>query len=391
VNALLTNLKRAYSRNVSLVAGVLIVLLLLDAGFVLVRTALPAADTSARQSVAAPAESTLARVADEAGDAALLAPAGAPNSALAESDSVVLAQARQPASLPRTRFEEPVAEAELSNWAAQQPSACPSASGSVVTETVPSKVLGIALPVHVYLPPCYDPEHSEYPSLYLMRGTDGYGNWVKMGLPEVAEVQIGVGMLPPFIAVMPATDEWTRNGGKFRFSDGGRNSWEAFMVDELMPFIDARYSTWRSRDGRAIGGISRGAYWSIEIAFKHPDLFGAVGGHSPSITPDMLIGVPYNFSMVSLAATPEDVQSLRIALDAGGNDWAQKGVNRLSADLDALNIPYTATSGDGIHDDRYWTSRIGDYLAFYTANWPRQPRARSALVGYAGDIAPDQP
>jgi enterochelin esterase-like enzyme len=382
VNSILTNLRRAYSRNVSLVAAVLVVLLLLDAGFVLMRTAWPSSDAGASQAGVAPAESSLARVAAEASDTAVAL-------ALSGPESAILAEARQPASLPRTRFEEPVAEAELANWSAQ-PNSCPSAAGRVATETVPSKVLGVPIPVHVYLPPCYDPERSEYPSLYLMRGTDGYGNWVKMGLPEVGDVQIGVGMLPPFIAVMPATDEWTRNGGKFRFSDGGRNSWEAFMVDELMPFIDARYSTWRSRDGRAIGGISRGAYWSLEIAFKHPDLFSAVGGHSPSITPDMLIGVPYNFSMVSLAATPEDVASLRITLDAGKNDWAQKGVNRLSADLDALNIPYTATSGDGIHDDRYWTSRIGDYLAFYTASWPRLARPRSPLVSYAGDIAPSQ-
>ncbi|MCS7062191.1 MAG: hypothetical protein RMN25_13655, partial [Anaerolineae bacterium] len=106
------------------------------------------------------------------------------------------------------------------------PIACGSLSGRLVTETIASKVLGVNLPVHVYLPPCYDGKRYAYPVIYLMRGTDGYGNWVRNGLPEVADLHIGLGLLPPFVAVMPATDESAVNGGKFRYSSRGSNSWE---------------------------------------------------------------------------------------------------------------------------------------------------------------------
>jgi enterochelin esterase-like enzyme len=249
----------------------------------------------------------------------------------------------------------------------------------------------MSLPVHIYLPPCYDPAGHAYPALYLIRGTDGYGNWIKNGLPELADEQIAAGALPAFIAVMPATDERARGGGKYRYSSSGGGSWEEFMLSELLPFVESNYSVWRDRDGRAIGGISRGAYWSLEIAFRHPDVFSIVAGHSPAITPDILIGVPGNFSMLDLAESADSVRSLRIYLDAGDNDWARRGVQRLSEDLDASGIPYTATSGEGIHSDPYWASRMGDYLAFYAAGWPSAARAKASSVGFAGNAVPGQP
>lgn len=368
------------SRNVSIVAAALTVLLLLDSGFVLWRTSNPPAPTPAPTPAPAirflqPAQPT-------------------PSSANPTPRANPITQApvsRQPAAaaptvapIPVTRFEAPLNDQEIAEMAVEPtPSACPALSGRIITETINSAVLGASIGVHVYLPPCYNPDKFIYPALYLIRGTDGYGNWVKMGLPEAADTQISLGRLPPFVAVMPATDEGGRSGGKYIYSSSGRSSWEGFMLDELVPFIEQKYSVWQDRAGRAIGGISRGGYWSIEIAFQHPDLFSAVGGHSPSITSDMLIGTPAGFSMLSLARSVDAIKTLRIELDAGRDDWAQKGVNKLASDLDAQGLPCTVTSGDGIHSDNYWSSRIADYLAFYAANWPRIARARPVQIGSA--------
>jgi len=163
------------------------------------------------------------------------------------------------------------------------------------------------------------------------------------------------------------------------------------MVNELVPLMEDKYSAWQDREGRVIGGISRGGYWSLQIAFANPDKFSAVGGHSPSITPDKLIGTPAGFSMLSLAKSITELNTLRIFLDAGNTDWAQSGVATLSRDLDAKHIPYSVSSGEGGHEDRYWSSRVADYLAFYSANWPRIARARTANKGSAADAARTQP
>lgn len=264
--------------------------------------------------------------------------------------------------------------------------------GQLVTDTIASKVLGLSLPVHVYLPPCYDGERYTYPALYLIQGSAfSFGEWVVDGVPTAADEQMGKGALAPFIIVMPGSDLNASNGGKYLYSSSGKGSWEDFIVNELTPMIEAKYSAWASREGRAIGGISRGGYWSLEIAFTHLDMYSAVGGHSPSITSDKLIGTSAGFSMLSFVKSMDTLKTQRIFLDAGATDWAQSGVKKLSGDLDAKGITYTVSSGDGGHEDAYWSSRIPDYLTFYAANWPKEPRAKSGTTSAAADTQGVQP
>lgn len=342
-------------------------LLILDAGYVLMQSAAPAHSKAIDHPDAAQA---------------VMQPEGAPllasNAPMARPTSrPTVAPPVVPTAIPAPRLSD----AEIAQLVAEPtPTSCGSLTGRLVTETVPSAALGVNLPVHVYLPPCYDGERRIYPVIYLFRGTDGYGNWVRNGLPEVADLQIGLGLLPPFVAVMPATDESSANGGKFRYSSRGDGSWEGFIVNELLPAIESKYSVWQTPAGRAIGGVSRGAYWSIEIAFQRPDLFGIVGGHSPAITSDLLIGTPAGFSMLSMARSIDEIRKQRIHLDAGDRDWAQSGVRKLSGDLSAAGVAYTTSTGQGIHADAYWKSRMTDYLAFYTATWPRIPRPRTATA-----------
>lgn len=334
-------------------------LLILDAGYVLMHSAAPAHSETVGQ------PDFIQEVAQS-------------NAAISPASSAPVAPPMVPTAIAAARLSD----AEIAQLAVEPtPATCGSLTGRLVTETVRSAALGVNLPVHVYLPPCYNDRKHIYPAIYLFRGTDGYGNWVKNGLPEVADLQIGLGLLPPFIAVMPATDESSANGGKFRYSSRGNGSWEDFIVNELLPAIERRYSVWQTPAGRAIGGISRGAYWSIEIAFQHPDLFGIVGGHSPAITSDLLIGTPAGFSMLSMARSIGEIKKLRIHLDAGDRDWAQRGVRQLSADLSRAGIAYTTSAGQGIHNDAYWKSRMTDYLAFYAATWPRIPRLKTVTAG----------
>ncbi|MCS7324043.1 MAG: alpha/beta hydrolase-fold protein [Anaerolineae bacterium] len=260
--------------------------------------------------------------------------------------------------------------------------ACPSPRSQVVTEVLESRITAAPIVVHVYLPPCYAPEHQRYPVLYLIHGTAyEQGGWFVHGLPQVAETQMAIGALPPFVIVMPGADMRAGERSRYSWTNGGQGSYEDFFVNELMPFIETRYSVMTNREGRAIGGISRGGYWAIEIAFAHPDLFSAVGGHSPSVF-TMLVGVPEDFSMLSWAPSVEALRGLRIWIDAGDRDWARVDAKKLAADLDAAGVPYTLDIGAGSHVDDYWTERLAEYLAFYAAEWfgmpPVEPQAARA-------------
>lgn len=254
---------------------------------------------------------------------------------------------------------------------------CSTPAGKLLTIIIQSKVLDTALPVNVYLPPCYDGNRYAYPTLYLIEGL-GYimGQWVNDGVVRVASQQISAGQLPPFIIVMPANDSMSGYASRFVYTSEGPDSWEGFIVNELVPTIDARYSTWRNRDGRAIGGISRGGYWSLEIAFKHPNLFSAVGGHSPAITSEYLVGTKSGFNMLDLVRSTSALKTLRIFLDAGTNDVTLDGVYQLAAALGTNHIAYTDRIANGKHDDVYWSSQMPYYLAFYAATWPFTPRQK---------------
>jgi enterochelin esterase-like enzyme len=385
---------RRYLPRILLVLGVL---LLLDVGFILV-------ESSTSQS-GDPAEVAHVKVRLVATETPVATLGATPTLTLSPTDAATDTPAPTNTA-SATRAVSPTPEVEAVAAITLTPAMTPSipasvtqasatngfSTGQLITETIQSTVLGLSLPVHVYLPPCYDGERYSYPALYLIQGSAfALGEWVVDGVPAVANEQMSKGTLAPFIVVMPGSDLNASSGGKYLYSSSGKGSWEDFMVNELVPMIEAKYSTWASREGRAIGGISRGGYWSLQIAFTHPDMFSAVGGHSPSITSNMLIGTSANFSMLSFVKSMDSLKDMRISLDAGATDWAQAGVSKLSSDLDAQGITYTVSSGDGGHEDAYWSSRVPDYLTFYAANWPKEPRARTTSAAIATQTPGVQP
>ncbi|MCS7177863.1 MAG: alpha/beta hydrolase-fold protein [Anaerolineae bacterium] len=241
---------------------------------------------------------------------------------------------------------------------------CAGLSGRIEVGSYPSRVLGRAATYRIYLPPGYDSSPVSYPVLYLLHGYPyNETHWDRLGVDEAAEAGICSGAYPPFIIVMPNCDP--APDGIFVRTSGGDHSVEGLIVNELIPHIDQTYRTWGSREGRAIGGISRGGVWSLEIAFRRPDLFATVGAHSPALSVNYPLPVYDPFNLLTQPA----VASLRIWLDAGDTDWAWVGTDRMHRALVEKGIPHEYAVGEGGHTDDYWSRMIPAYLAFYTAAW----------------------
>ncbi len=241
---------------------------------------------------------------------------------------------------------------------------CDVSAGHIDVGQFPSAILAAGQGVYaIYFPPCYD-TRLRYPVIYLMHGSPNFNesHWLDLGLKEAVDRAVALQRVPPFLAVLPRGDV----NGTFGNTSGGPGSWEQVIVDELIPYVDTTYNTLGTKEGRAIGGISRGAVWALEIAFRHPDLFSAVGGHSSALS--LNLAAPA-FDPIEIVQTDQanTLTGLRILLDAGDTDWALQKTAELHALLDLRGIRNTFLVGRGAHAAAYWSSQMDTYVDFYAS------------------------
>jgi enterochelin esterase-like enzyme len=148
-------------------------------------------------------------------------------------------------------------------------------------------------------------------------------------------------------------------------------SYERQIIEELIPHIEDYFCTWNQSSSRSIGGLSRGGFWAYEIAFRHPELFDRVGGHSPAFFDD---GNP-EYNPYFLVDTAVGIERLKMYLDHGASDWTVDNVRYFVEHLRRRTIePEYIVNPVGQHVEDYWASHTADYLAFYSADWPKDVR-----------------
>ncbi len=210
----------------------------------------------------------------------------------------------------------------------------------------------------VYTPPCYEINTDEhYPVLYLIHG-QGFldDQWDRIGADEATDKLIGSGEVAPFIIIMPYDNYSLRPSVGF---------FDEAFIEELVPWVDANLRTLPDREHRAIGGLSRGASWAIYFALTHPELFGALGGHSPPVFIEEAKLVVEWLDAIPSKEMP------RFWLDIGDRDTANI---RHSADffeslLAERNIPHEWHVFPGDHSEEYWSAHVEDYLRWYAEPW----------------------
>jgi len=123
------------------------------------------------------------------------------------------------------------------------------------------------------------------------------------------------------------------------------------VLRDLMPHIEQTTRVARDRQGRAISGISLGGSLALTIALEHPDLFGAVGGHSPAV----------DATLAGRLAPLPMWSSLRVYLDVGRNDSLASGVEAFAAALEAHDLKPAFHLYPGEHNRLYWRAHTAGY------------------------------
>lgn len=162
-----------------------------------------------------------------------------------------------------------------------------------------STVLGTTRRVWVYLPPQHRAEPGRrFPVLYLQDGQnvfDGATAFLagkEWGADETVERLSEEGRIEPLVVV--AVD----NGGERRAFEylptrdprvgdgGGADLYGRMLVEELKPWVDARYRTRAGREDTGIAGSSFGGIASLYLGLSHPDVFGKIAAISTSVWVD---------------------------------------------------------------------------------------------------------
>jgi hypothetical protein len=134
----------------------------------------------------------------------------------------------------------------------------------------------------IYLPPGYEASLHRYPVIYFLPNPfeDSYRfDFDHRGAQGLFDRAIGDGVIGGFILV--AVDMNTPLGSSWYVNSPTTGNWEDFMVQELVPYIDAHFKTIPNRDSRGIAGIFIGGYGAIRFGMRHPDIFGSVYAMHP--------------------------------------------------------------------------------------------------------------
>ena len=152
--------------------------------------------------------------------------------------------------------------------------------------------------VNIYTPPGYDAQN-QYPLVFFLHGyPDNQDTWMQRARikPNVLlDNLINEKVIKPIIGVWPMGSS-TGNSN----DTGGYMVFDNEMMNDLIPFLESKYSISKDRNMRAVSGFSYGGMQTINVFLcHHLKDFGWFGGYSPA-------GGNYGSDMIASCLKQED-------------------------------------------------------------------------------------
>ena len=221
-------------------------------------------------------------------------------------------------------------------------------------------IAGETRAIWIYTPPDYAKTTRRYPVLYLLHGSnDTAAGWTMAGNANfVLDNLLAGGKALPMIVVMPFGHA-TPFG--VRAPQGGITNdalFEHYLLQDVIPTVEARYRVSPGRENRAIAGLSMGGGQSLRIGLGHLDLFSAVASFSGA--------VPADFETRCAAllhdskGTNQKLKTLWIG--CGQQDSLFPRSKNLSELLTKNQVKHTFYPIDGVHNFTVWRKDLAEYV-----------------------------
>ncbi|MGV3709208.1 MAG: alpha/beta hydrolase [Gemmatimonas sp.] len=306
---------------------------------------------------------------------------------------------------------------------AQSATAQSATKGSTRTDSFWSPSLGVQKDVRIYLPPSYHTSGSRrYPVLYYLHGLYGSEkNWIESGKIDVTmDSLLAMGKATEAIIVMPDGDDaWWTTANMFADMNACRADtvrkepaatycvpwlrYDDYVARDLVSYIDGKYRTVASRNGRGIGGLSMGGYGAVTLALAYPTLFAAAASHSGVLSPRFIGPRPYappstygqdsiglktasgglwrylrvSFGLDTLGWNARDPGRLAaraqkitkgkmpaLLIDCGTADGHVHENRDFHATLTTLGVSHQYAEWPGNHDWNYWRAHVPESITF---------------------------
>jgi enterochelin esterase-like enzyme len=298
--------------------------------------------------------------------AASAAPTNSAAAVVAQAYGTVIPANAGPPTLAASASDSPVPQ-PTANPTQTVSSAAGRIQGTLLEPEFHSAALNTQERLFIYLPPGYQTPGRRFPVLYMLHGGGGRREWIGYGLINMADQAISSGAMPPMVIVLPQGDEsyWVNH-------NNGGPRWGDYLAQDVVSYVDANYPTQADAKHRAIGGMSMGGWGALYQAFTHPEEFGTVGAHAPSLRSDdgsmpfLPRGAQFSqFDPLQLASNAPGITSMHIWVDADKQDpWVTRDAE-LHTRLEQRHITNEWNTYPGQHGGSYWHDHVQDYLKFY--------------------------
>ena len=149
--------------------------------------------------------------------------------------------------------------------------------GSVCEKFFYSQVTGRYERCFVYLPPQYFKSEERYPVLYLQHGHgENEACWIYQGkLNFIFDNLLAEGKAKPAVVVMNNGMVQVKKENGERYVNSG--CFEAYLLNDVIPFIENEFRVYTDRLNRAMAGLSMGSMQTSVITFCNQDKFAWAG------------------------------------------------------------------------------------------------------------------